>query len=84
MGITESVSNNSDSEPWTVFGSSAGNEGLAFLFAGIRRPESLYWSVPLDDEELLGGVGAGGSDKRKNDDTFETLLLMQMGQAGTI
>ncbi|KAL5486040.1 hypothetical protein ACEPAI_7084 [Sanghuangporus weigelae] len=57
---------------WHVFGS----EG--FLFVGVRRPQSFEWNVPGSDNDLLAGIGAQSSDVPKNDDTFETLLIMQM------
>ncbi|KAA1477186.1 hypothetical protein DENSPDRAFT_786231 [Dentipellis sp. KUC8613] len=53
-------------------------EGETFVFVARRRGESMAWRVPMDDGELLGGVGAGGTDARKSDDTFEVLLLMGM------
>ncbi|KAI0342667.1 hypothetical protein BDW22DRAFT_1394496 [Trametopsis cervina] len=61
---------------WTRFGSP--DNGDTYVFVGRRRPESFGWQVPADDAELLGGVGAGGTQDRKGDDTFDTLLLMQM------
>ncbi|TFY64250.1 hypothetical protein EVJ58_g2736 [Rhodofomes roseus] len=50
-----------------------------FVFIGHRRPESRIWSIPEDDEGLLGGVGAWGTMDHKVDDTFETMLLMSLG-----
>jgi hypothetical protein len=52
------------------------------VFVAGRRAESFTWRVPLSDEELLGGVGAIGTDSRKCDDTFETLLFMTMTNDG--
>ena len=60
--------------PWVRFGSA--NDGDYFVFVARRRPESFAWRVPLDDEELLGGMGAQGNETRKEDGTFESLLLM--------
>ena len=51
-------------------------DGQDFVFVATRREESLAWIVPDDDQHLLDGVGAWGTDSRKGDDTFETLLLM--------
>ncbi|GJE94592.1 methyltransferase-domain-containing protein [Phanerochaete sordida] len=61
---------------WRRFGS-AGDDEL-FIFVARRRPDSLAWTVPTDDADLLGGVGARGDRSRKGDSTFETLLLMNM------
>ncbi|KAI0833609.1 hypothetical protein BC628DRAFT_1308409 [Trametes gibbosa] len=47
-----------------------------FVLVATRRPESLWWRVPNDDQQLLVGVGASGSDLPKSDDQFEQLLLM--------
>ena len=65
-----------ESDVWTRFG--AEDDGDVFVFVARRRKESLDWDVPLDDAELLSGVGAGGDGLRKSDDTFETLLLMSL------
>ncbi|TFY68396.1 hypothetical protein EVG20_g3580 [Dentipellis fragilis] len=59
---------------WGRFGGDM--EGETFVFVARRRAESMEWRVPVDDGELLGGVGAGGTDVRKSDDAFEVLLLM--------
>ena len=64
------------SDSWTRFGESG--DGDVFVFVATRRRESYLWVVPSDDKELLEGVGAGGSNTRKGDDTFEQLLLMQL------
>jgi hypothetical protein len=61
---------------WSWFGS--GGDDDTFIFVARRRPDSLVWNVPLDDVELLAGVGAHGDLSRKSDDTFETLLLMAL------
>ncbi|TCD63203.1 hypothetical protein EIP91_005842 [Steccherinum ochraceum] len=61
---------------WRRFGASSGGE--MFIFVGRRRPESLAWIVPENDEDLLGGVGAWGTNSRKGDGTFESLLLMNV------
>jgi hypothetical protein len=60
--------------PWSRFGTSL--DGQDFVFVARRRPESMTWSLPDDDQKLLDGVGAWGTDSRKSDDTFEMLLLM--------
>jgi hypothetical protein len=54
----------------------AGGDGDVLVLVARRRPESLLWTVPDDDVALLEGVGAGGTQERKSDDTFELLLLM--------
>ncbi|KAG1750074.1 hypothetical protein EDB19DRAFT_1677772 [Suillus lakei] len=60
-------------EPWQRFGSDVGEDGdLAFIFVARRRPESLSWIIPSEDIDLLGG--------KKSDETFETLLLMGLGE----
>lgn len=59
---------------WSRFQTSS--DGHDFVFVARRRPESMTWRVPADDKDLLDGVGAWGTDIRKGDDTFETLLLM--------
>ncbi|KAH8101007.1 putative methyltransferase-domain-containing protein [Cristinia sonorae] len=61
---------------WRRFGTSFGSD--MFIFVARRRPESLEWSVPETDGELLEGVGAWGSNSRKGDGTFESLLLMSV------
>jgi len=60
--------------PWSRFGTSL--HGRDFVFVARRRPESMVWGLPDDDQKLLDGVGAWGTDSRKSDDTFEMLLLM--------
>ncbi|KAH8117993.1 hypothetical protein DFH11DRAFT_1687053 [Phellopilus nigrolimitatus] len=55
-----------------------------FVFTAFRRPESCDWTVPSEDEELMTGVRVGGTETTKTDDTFETLLLMQLGESGDI
>jgi hypothetical protein len=64
-------------QPWSRFGTSL--DGQDFVFVAKRRPASVAWNVPDDDQKLLDGVGAWGTDSRKGDDTFEMLLLMGMG-----
>ncbi|KZT67459.1 hypothetical protein DAEQUDRAFT_751715 [Daedalea quercina L-15889] len=66
-----------DGHGWERFVSAPGQEET-FVFVARRRPESRAWDVPESDEDLLGGVGAGGSPGRKADDTFETILLMSL------
>jgi hypothetical protein len=62
---------------WTRFG--CAGEDRTFVFVARRRPESFLWIVPPGDKELLDGVEARGSSDGKGDDTFERLLLMQLG-----
>ncbi|KAI5119426.1 hypothetical protein M0805_009877 [Coniferiporia weirii] len=52
---------------------------MEFIFIALRRPESYDWTVPDNDDDLLSGIGAGGTITPKGDDTFEALLLMQVG-----
>ncbi|KAH7928057.1 hypothetical protein BV22DRAFT_1083645 [Leucogyrophana mollusca] len=61
---------------WERFGSNGGDQ--VFIFIAHRRPESHAWEVPRDDQDLIDGVGAKGTVNRKGDDTFETLLLMDL------
>jgi len=63
--------------PWRRFGSSV--DGHVFVFIARRRPDSLTWEVPDNDQDLMDGVGAYNTRSRKGDDTFETLLLMALG-----
>jgi len=63
---------------WQRFG--VDFEDTAFLFIGKRRAESLTWTIPLLDSDLLAGIGANGSNSRKGDDTFENILLLTMEQ----
>ncbi|CAA7267042.1 unnamed protein product [Cyclocybe aegerita] len=70
------MKNGSEKSHWQRFGSDF--DDTTFLFVAHRRHESFDWKVPLSDPDLLGGVGAHGSDTRKGDDTFENLLLMMM------
>lgn len=78
--VVRGVGANSLSE-WQRFGSDIGGDGdLAFIFVARRRPESLSWTIPSEDVDLLGGVGARGTYNKKSDETFETLLLMDLGE----
>lgn len=63
------------SDSWRVFRTD-NEEGL--IFAARRKPESYSWTIPEDDKDLLNGVGALGTADVKNDDTFESILLMNM------
>ena len=71
-----STSDGSQNLPWTRIGSSC--DGPTFIFVARRRQASFTWLVPQSDQDLMDGVGAFGTDTRKADDTFETLLLMTM------
>jgi len=51
--------------PWERFGSSASS----FVFVATRKPETLDWSVPEDNTELMG----------QGDATFEQMLLFDIG-----
>jgi protein N-lysine methyltransferase METTL21D len=50
-----------------------------FVFIANRRPESHAWRIPEDDSELLKGYGAQGTETAKVDDSFEALLLANLG-----
>ena len=63
-----------DSSRWERF--SAGGDGDVFVFTARRRPESFAWPAAEDDTALLEGVGAWGTEERKDDDAFELFLLM--------
>jgi len=61
-------------ESWARF--CPGQQDDMFIFVARRRPDSWNWAVPQTDQDLMSGVGAKGSQSRKGDDTFETLLMM--------
>lgn len=63
---------------WRRFGSE--QEDRVFVFVAKRRSESHSWVVPEDDQDLLHGVGANGTDIPKSDDTFESLLLLSVDE----
>lgn len=66
---------------WQRFGSDTGDDDdQTFIFVACRRLESLNWTIPLEDSDLLGGVGARGTDGKKSDETFETFLFMGLGE----
>ena len=65
-----------NSSRWERFDS--GGDDEVFLFVAWRRAESFSWIVPEDDVALLQGVGTQGTEERKGDDGFETLLLMRV------
>lgn len=50
------------------------------MFVAKRRRDSLHWTAPANDSDLLAGVGAWDTGSRKCNDTFETLLLMGLGE----
>ncbi|KAJ4494735.1 putative methyltransferase-domain-containing protein [Lentinula edodes] len=62
---------------WRRFGSAF--EGPMFIFIARRRPESLEWIIPSEDNDLLAGFGAYGTMHPKVDDTFENILFMSLG-----
>lgn len=70
------VKASSNENDWQRFGLSP--DDTTFVFVASRRPESLSWEIPVDDRDLLAGVGAQGTNSRKEDDTFETLLFMTL------
>ena len=49
-----------------------------YIFIAHRKNISLNWSVPEGDRDLLEGVGAYGDRRRKGDDVFELMMLMDM------
>ena len=49
-----------------------------YIFVAHRRSVSLDWTVPEDDGDLLGGVGANGDQRKKGDHAFELMLLMNL------
>ncbi|KAF8589434.1 hypothetical protein K439DRAFT_1332591 [Ramaria rubella] len=59
------VRNISSSMPWERFGDQG--ENTLFIFIATRKLESFDWTLP-DDVEVM----------RREDDTFETILLMSM------
>ena len=62
---------------WETEGTESDSD-MAFVFIATRRPESIGWTVPDDDSDLLSGVGAMGTSSPKSDETFEMLLMMRM------
>ncbi|CAL1717095.1 unnamed protein product [Somion occarium] len=66
-------------EDWHIYGAEVDDDSPTFVFVGHRRPQSASWKIPENDEDLLGGVGAWGTSARKSDDTFESLLLLNVG-----
>ncbi|EAU85547.2 hypothetical protein CC1G_06260 [Coprinopsis cinerea okayama7 len=66
-----------DDSEWQPIGSILG-EDPTYIFHAKRRPESYTWVIPDSDQDLLAGVGAGGSPSRKWDTTFESLLFLSM------
>lgn len=70
-----------DHDGWCRFGDSDDGDGdgdAMFVFIAKRRPKSFDWHIPDDDKSLLEGVGARGTENRKEDDSFEVMLLMGM------
>ncbi|TFK40189.1 putative methyltransferase-domain-containing protein [Crucibulum laeve] len=61
---------------WQRFGASL--DDVIFIFVAHRRADSFEWNIPTNDHDLLSGVGARGTASRKEDDTFESLLLMSL------
>ncbi len=76
--VRHTLESNQNEWLWERFG--ADFDDLTFIFVAHRRLESYHWRVPVLDEDLITGVGACGTDLRKNDDTFESLLVMLMEQ----
>ncbi|KIY62027.1 hypothetical protein CYLTODRAFT_362083 [Cylindrobasidium torrendii FP15055 ss-10] len=64
-------------DEWTRFGETF--DDPTYVFVARRKPESMCWRLPMADRDLLAGVGAGGTDAHKGDDTFDTLLMMALG-----
>ena len=65
--------------PWQRFGTDD-----TFIFSGRRRLVSFSWQIPPNDHDLLLGRGAMGNNNAKEDDTFETLLLMTLSNESDI
>lgn len=79
--IARKIDTNHLSSEWQRFGSDTRDDGdQTFIFVARRRPESLNWTIPLVDADLLGGVGAKGTNGKKSDETFETILFMELGE----
>ncbi|KAF8896108.1 hypothetical protein BD779DRAFT_1433255, partial [Infundibulicybe gibba] len=70
----------SEAGSWERFGASF--DDTTFIFTATRRPESFGWDVPSNDQDLLDGVGGWGTSTKKGDETFESLLLLEI--AGTV
>jgi len=68
--------------PWQRFGTSSIDD--TFVFTGRRRLVSFSWQIPLNDHDLLLGRGTMGNNNAKEDDTFETLLLMTLSNKSNI
>ncbi|KAI0077075.1 hypothetical protein K474DRAFT_1684499 [Panus rudis PR-1116 ss-1] len=68
-------------EGWRVYGTLSEDDSDTYIFVGRRRTESYSWDVPGSDAELLAGVGAYGTQNPKSDSTFETILLMELGES---
>ena len=66
------------SEPWRQLGANE-DADRTFVFVAYRRPESIAWPILNTDKELMEGIGARNTVKKKGDDTFETILFMAMG-----
>lgn len=62
-----------------IYSASGDNDSPTFVFIGHRRPESALWLVPDSDEDLIAGVGAYGTKSTKSDDTFESILFLNLG-----
>ncbi|KAH8831623.1 putative methyltransferase-domain-containing protein [Flagelloscypha sp. PMI_526] len=54
------------------------SDDRALLFIARRRNGSAEWKVPDSDVDLMLGVGAFGTETMKQDDRFESLLLLSM------
>ncbi|KAK7682634.1 hypothetical protein QCA50_014434 [Cerrena zonata] len=67
-----------EGDEWRIYGASGDNESPTFVFVGRRRPESAFWWVPDSDEGLLAGAGAHGTDTTKSDNTFESILFLNL------
>jgi hypothetical protein len=68
------VRNNALSHNWQRFSV----DDSMFVFTARRRTLSFSWEIPVNDHDLLLGRGARGTEAVKEDDTFETLLLMKL------
>ncbi|KAG8721775.1 hypothetical protein FRC08_010407 [Ceratobasidium sp. 394] len=58
---------------WSRFGCAADTH----VFIAARCPESFQWDIPAEDSQLMNGFGPNSP---RLDDTFESLLLLGIGE----
>ena len=76
--LSNTHSNGDPETDWTRYHTSSST----YTFIARRKSTSLGWSVPERDKDLLEGVGAYGDQRRKGDDTFELMQLMDIAGNG--